>query len=151
MFLFSYLLSVVLKLQVSLIWIIKLYKKISLVYLSLYLKKQDQMMNARWFEHFKQGSRTIAWGMLEAKAVYHEMFTQQTKIFLPIVSKFIFCYNLTNTRIFFFFSTKNVCRSEFPSCFQASLIPDRKLSMKHNYFPITGFSLEWVSVLSFIF
>lgn len=42
----------------------------------------------------------------------------------------------------FSFSTKNVCRSEFPSCFQVSLIPDRKLSMKRNYFPITGFSLE---------
>lgn len=43
---------------------------------------------------------------------------------------------------FFTFSTKNVCRSEFSPCFQAGLIPDRKLSMKRNYFPITGFSLE---------
>ena len=51
----------------------------------------------------------------------------------------------------FFFSTENACRSEFTSCFQASLIPDRKLSMKHDYFPITGFSLEWVFILSFIF
>lgn len=48
-----------------------------------------------------------------------------------MISKFLFLKK---------FSTKNIYRSEFPFCFQGILILDRKLSVKHNYFPTTGFS-----------
>lgn len=70
------------------------------------------------------------------------MFTQQTDILADGFKIPFFVAFMQIQVMFFLFSTISVCRSEFPSCFQASLISDRKFSMKRNYFPITGFSLE---------